>query len=84
MGGGHELPVPPELAEQAVGEGHVAILAALAGLHPDRHALAVEVGDREGDHLADAEADGICGGEQEEQSRHERCPAWPRPGRRRR
>ena len=65
MGGRYHLPVAPDLNEQAIGEGDVAILAAFPLLHADAQPLGIDVGDLEGDDLADAQAGGVGGGEQE-------------------
>jgi len=51
--------------EEARGQRHVAILGALALLDPHRHAVGIDVGHLEGDRLADAQAGGVDGGEQQ-------------------
>jgi len=62
---GPNAPVRAPVLEQALGERHVTVLAALALADVDGHAVGVEVGDLEGDDLADAEAAGVGGRQQE-------------------
>jgi hypothetical protein len=68
----HGLPVRAQLLQEAGGERHVAVFGALALLDPDRHAVGVDVRHLERDCLADAEAGGIDGGQQESLARMRR------------
>src|ERR1700720_2246168 len=55
----HRLPPDPQQIEQARREHDVTVLAALALLDADDHALAVDVGDLERDHLGGAQTGAV-------------------------
>jgi len=63
------LPVRAQLSEEPRGERHVAVLGTLALLDPHRHTVGIDVRNLERDHLADAQARGVDGHQQEAMTR---------------
>ena len=53
---GRGPPIHPEVVEHPLGQRHVAVLGALALFHAQGHAVGIDVGDLERDHLTDPQA----------------------------
>jgi hypothetical protein len=62
---GHRAAVGAQLLQQSRRERDVAVLAALALLHAQSHAVGVEVGDFEGHHFAHAQPGRVGGGQED-------------------